>query len=469
MKIKHQFDLLVGGIILIPLLVIILQFLFWRLQREESHPVIPVYEKLTPMLRSTMNSKEWKIIRSLVLRLRPNTDIVLFHEDMTVIYSSIEGFLAGKKMKIERVYSLLQGGNPRYGYTFESAPWLREGRVFILLRNDREARSVFPPSSLIIRSLLFVVFGLFSFVFVMSLLITRSFTRSVLILEDTTRRIAAGELDLNVEISKTEFLRKNNEITSLAASLNRMRLALKEEEQRRSRFIMGISHDLKTPLTLIKGHAEAIEDGVTTGPAQGRSLKIIIQRADQLEGMIDDLVNFVRIDTRAWRLRLSRVKLRGFLAAYGRWITDESALLKRRVEWTLDLPEELSVPMDEGLVTRALENLMSNALRYTPEGGLVWFRAYLKKTSAAKTGASGGKYRIIIEVEDNGPGIAGKDLPHVFDIFYRGDNSRRQQGMGLGLSVVKGVVDSHGWELTVESPTGSGETGGPGTRFRIII
>jgi signal transduction histidine kinase len=461
MKIKHQFNLLVGGIILVPVLTIVLQFLFWRLQLAESYPVIPVYEKLSPMFRSTMNNREWKTIRAFVLRLRPNTDIVLFREDMTVIYSSIEGFLAGKQMKIEKIYSLLQKGNPRYGYTFESPPWLREGRIFLLLRNDREARPAFPPSSLIIRSLLFVIFGLFSFVLVMSLLITRSFTQSVLILEDTTRRIAAGELDLNVEVSKTEFLRKNNEITSLAASLNRMRLALKEEEQRRSRFIMGISHDLKTPLTLIKGHAEAIEDGMTTGAAQGRSLKIIIRRADQLEGMIDDLVNFVRMDTGAWRLRLSKVKLRDFLAAYGRWISDGSALLKRRVEWTLDLPEELSVPMDEGLVTRALENLMSNALRYTPEGGLVWFRA--------KTETSGGKDRIIIEVEDNGPGIAEKDLPYVFDTFYRGDNSRRQQGMGLGLSVVKGVIDSHGWELTVESPAGAGETGGPGTRFRIII
>jgi signal transduction histidine kinase len=246
-----------------------------------------------------------------------------------------------------------------------------------------------------------------------------------------------------------------------------MRLALKEEGQSRSRFIMGISHDLKTPLTLIKGYTEAIRDGVAAGPeARNDSLAIIAGKVEQLEGMIDDLINFVRLDTGEWRGTLHKVKLRGFLELQGLRFKDDAELLRRRAEYRIELPGELSVSMDEALVSRALENLMNNALRYTGEGDAIRLRAFV-----VNEGAEEG---VILEVEDSGPGIAEADLPHVFEMFYRGGNSRRLQGMGLGLPVVKGIMDSHGWEITVESPAfaeaGEGTcNSGRGTRFRIRI
>jgi signal transduction histidine kinase len=276
--------------------------------------------------------------------------------------------------------------------------------------------------------------------------------------------MAAGELDLNLEIEKTEFLRRDNEITSLTFSLNRMRLALKEEEQSRSRFIMGVSHDLKTPLALIKGYAEAIQDGITIGPeAQRNSLSIIADKVDQLDGMINDLINFVRLNTGEWRQMLKKVELRGFLENCAGRLRDDAELLKRRLECRLDLPAELYIPMDEALVSRALENLVNNALRYTKENGLVRLSAFTRGDS------------VIIEVEDSGPGISPEDLPHIFEMFYRGDNSRRRQGLGLGLSVVKGVIDSHGWRISAESPIFAGDKNqgapqqAPGTRFTIIV
>jgi signal transduction histidine kinase len=300
-----------------------------------------------------------------------------------------------------------------------------------------------------IRALVTVLALSVIFVLVMSLIIARSITQSVLILEAATRRIASGELDLALEV------KGSNEITSLTASLNRMRLALKEDQQRRSRFIMGITHDLKTPLALIKGYAEAIEDGVADG---GRSLEIIATKVDQLEGMIDDLLDFVQVDSGEWRKNLSRVNLDSFLSIYTRRIRDDAALLNRRVEISIELPGELEVPMDERLAIRALENLTNNAIRYTAEDGLIKIFAYVKETDTFKKQA-------VIEVSDNGKGISEEDLPHVFETLYRGSNSRREQGMGLGLAVVKGVADSHGWQISVDSNS----SGIQGSRFRIVI
>jgi signal transduction histidine kinase len=268
----------------------------------------------------------------------------------------------------------------------------------------------------------------------------------VMTLEASTRRIAAGELDVAVDV------RGSNEITSLTSSLNRMRLALKDEESRRARFIMGVSHDLKTPLALIKGYAEAIGDGMAEDPESlERSVEIIGSKVDQLEGMIDDLIGFVKVNTGEWRRKLEPVELEPFLTTYAKRVLADTELLDRRSESRITLPTDLAVPMDDRLVLRALENLVNNAVRYTAPGALVRLDARVEGS------------RAVIEIADDGPGMDAEELDRIFDPFYRGSASRREQGMGLGLSVVKGVVDSHGWDISVSSKKGAGSV------FRISI
>jgi signal transduction histidine kinase len=201
---------------------------------------------------------------------------------------------------------------------------------------------------------------------------------------------------------------------------------------------MGISHYLKTPLALVKGYAEALEEEL--GEAGGNALShlgIIQSKADQLEGMIDDLIDYERVDAGEWSRGLASMDFGGFFRTFAKRIEADAALLGREVGWKVDLPEPAIVRMDERLVTRALENLVNNSLRYTAKGGKI-------ELSARSEGEA-----FIISVSDDGPGISSEDLPRIFEPFYRGSSSRREQGMGLGLSVVKTVFESHGWTIGV--------------------
>jgi signal transduction histidine kinase len=448
MKIKTQFHLLIAGIVLLPVLTVSAQLLMTRItqnQRVNAYD-IPVYEEIMPLVGEGFAAEDWKPISAFISKVRPNTDITVFRNDMLVIYSTFDDFAAGEFALETEILSLIKTENHRYGYSFESPPWVREGQVFLLLRFDRDAP--IPPNPLLVTGIIVLTFIILilAFVLIMFFFIAQSITQSVLALEEATRRIAHGELDLAVEA------KGSNEITSLARSFNQMRLAIIENEQRRYRFIMGITHDLKTPLALIKGYAEAIKDGITDDPASRlHSVGIITAKVDQLEGMIDDLIDFTRLDTGEWRRTLENVRLAPFLTQFAAFVPDDAELLNRQVTVKIDLPEDLVVPMDERLANRALSNLVNNALRYTDPGGLIRILAYAERD------------RIIIEIADDGQGIHESDLPHIFDLCYRGTSSRREQGMGLGLSVVRGVIDTHGWEILVDSKRGSGSV------FRIII
>jgi signal transduction histidine kinase len=121
----------------------------------------------------------------------------------------------------------------------------------------------------------------------------------------------------------------------------------------------------------------------------------------------------------------------------------DSQLLKRNLVSQLDLPDDWAVACDGRSIRRCLENLVHNALRYTQAGGTVGLTA--RKLPQG----------VELIVWDNGPGIATEDLPHLFDPFYRGTHSRRETGMGLGLSIVKTILDSHGWSIQAESDQGA--------------
>ena len=275
----------------------------------------------------------------------------------------------------------------------------------------------------------------------MSFLILRSLNGSILTLEGATRRIAGGDLDFELPA------RGNDQIASLTRSFDSMRRALKEEYARRARFIMGVSHDLRTPLTLIRGYVEAIADGFAVEPeAQHKYLGIILDKTRGLEGMIADLIEFVRMETGQWRMTHRDVPARPFLMDIARRFAEDALILKRDFGWSIDVPDSLTIRMDAGLFTRALENLAGNAIRYTQENGKISLTARVVQGE------------ILLSIADSGIGIPMEDLSRIYDPFYRGTNSRREQGFGLGLTTVKSIIESHGWSIGVTSEVGLGTT-----------
>jgi signal transduction histidine kinase len=155
--------------------------------------------------------------------------------------------------------------------------------------------------------------------------------------------------------------------------------------------------------------------------------------------MINDLLEFVRMDTGEWRGRLQKIDIGEFLKTFAKRISVDAELFHHHTVIDIALPPALYIPLDERLTARALENLVNNAIRYTPDGTTI------------RLGAEAAEKAIRITISDNGPGISKADLPHVFEMFYRGSSSRREEGMGLGLSIVKWVVFSHGWSIAVTS------------------
>jgi signal transduction histidine kinase len=203
-----------------------------------------------------------------------------------------------------------------------------------------------------------------------------------------------------------------------------------------------IAHDLRSPLSVITGYAEALSDNKL--PGNQEVYNILLQETKHLDRLVDDLRLLTLADTGELPLTrqptfpqalLERVVARHTVAA-------KQHQIELQIESKKDLPQ---VNVDVERMSQVLDNLILNAFRYTPEGGKVQLSALL--TNGV----------VQIKVKDTGKGISPEDLPHIFDRFYRGDKSRQHNGeSGLGLAIAKSIVEAHGGKISVESTPGKG-------------
>lgn len=274
---------------------------------------------------------------------------------------------------------------------------------------------------------------------IISLLILRNLSRNFKKLERGVEAISSGNLDYEISIPGNDYF------TSYARAFNNMRIALKEEKEREGRFIMGISHDLKTPLTLIGGYTEALADDVSGSPeVKENYLSIIQKKLRDLDIKIDTLIDYRRMETGEWKKSLEKVGLSGLLEETCGMIFEDAEFLKIQFKGNINIPADYVTDMDQALFRRALENIISNSFRHTPEGGRVDLTAYMLGGAAT------------LEITDSGCGIEPGELNNILEPFYRASKSRREPGFGLGLSIVKSISDAHGWTVEVESEPGFG-------------
>ncbi|HET6485892.1 MAG TPA: HAMP domain-containing sensor histidine kinase [Spirochaetia bacterium] len=442
MKLRTQFVLLVGGIIAVPFLVAAFVLLVqYRMDRDRQP--LPNYGMITQWIRRqvpwAVNHHEYAALRA---SRPPGLDIMLVDGTNTISFSTIPEIGAGISATSGALLEYIRRNSDSFHFQIDATrnPEASGNALMILkVPRIRPEEQTFRNQFLAIVT--YSAIALLVFSSLMSFLILRSLNRSILKLEGATRRIAEGDLDFELSA------RGNDQISSLTRSFDSMRRALKEEYARRSRFIMGVSHDLRTPLTLIQGYVEAINDGLAPEPdSQKRYLSIILDKTRALEGMITDLIEFVRMETGQWRMTHRDVTIQTFLTENARRFAEDAFILKRDFGWSINIPPEAAVRMDAGLFSRALENLVGNAIRYTsPEGKI--------NLSARLDGE-----HVLMSISDTGIGIPPEDLSRIFDPFYRGTNSRREQGFGLGLTTVKSIIESHGWAIGVSSQLGQGTT-----------
>jgi signal transduction histidine kinase len=256
--------------------------------------------------------------------------------------------------------------------------------------------------------------------------------------------IARGDLSQRVPIASKD------EVGELAATFNRMATALERAEELRRNMTADVAHELRTPLSVIRGRLEGVLDGVY--PATPEHLQPILEAIELLTYLVEDLRLLAQAEAGQLSLQKRAVDVGDLLR--DAQVNFEPQATDKGVTLGLDLPPGLpEVMADWHRVVQVLSNLLVNALRHTPEGG----RVTLSATSLAPSG--GGKQGAVkLTVADTGAGIPADDLPYVFDRFWRGEKSRSRAGggSGLGLAIARQLVELHGGMMGVESTPGKG-------------
>ncbi len=278
----------------------------------------------------------------------------------------------------------------------------------------------------------------------LGMILVRTLIRPLRELTEATQAISQGDLERQVTV------RSRDELGQLAASFNQMSADLAEANRLRRQMTADIAHDLRSPLTVLSGYIESLRDGVLQ-PTPGM-LEVMHDEVQHLEHLVEDLRTLSLADAHELPLQRHPIPpgdLLERIAAKYAYPAQE-----RQVDLSVNLDQGVpEVEVDPERMAQVLSNLVSNALRYTPAGGRITL------TAQRQNGTT------LLHVEDTGSGIPPDHLPHIFDRFYRADETRHQEGgeSGLGLAIAKSIVEAHGGTINVRSEVGRG------TRFTIKL
>ncbi len=268
-------------------------------------------------------------------------------------------------------------------------------------------------------------------------------------LQLATENIKAGNLDFTVEADGKD------EIGELCRNFEEMRFRLKESEEEKLAgekenrvLISNISHDLKTPITAIKGYVEGIMDGVADTPQkQEKYIRTIYNKANEMDTLINELTLYAKIDTNRIPYNFSRINVADYFEDCVEEVGLDLEAKNIRLNYIDYADKDVLIIADPEQLRRVINNIISNSIKYLDkEQGFINIRI-----------RDVGDF-IQIEFEDNGKGIPAKDLPYIFDRFYRADASRNSStgGSGIGLSIVKKIIEDHGGKIWVNSKEGTG-------------
>jgi signal transduction histidine kinase len=271
--------------------------------------------------------------------------------------------------------------------------------------------------------------------------LTRRITKPVESLAEAADQVAEGHYD--VELPQ---LPGGDEISHLASRFGEMADRLQEAEELERNFLMTVSHELRTPLTAIRGHVEALREGVAQDEASRReSLEVIAAEAGRLERLVGDVLDLAKLDTRRFSLRSEEVDMARLLERAYTTFSEEAR--RRGIDYQSEIHARPVIVADGDRVLQIISNLLSNAFRWTPDGG----RVELELDQANGV--------VSVAVQDTGPGIAEDERDRIFRPFW----SRDGGGTGLGLAIARELAAAHGGSIVLESEPGRG------ARFELVI
>ena len=303
--------------------------------------------------------------------------------------------------------------------------------------------------NLVFQSICSIVFILVLTAAFFTMWIYRSVLRPINVLKDAAKKISDGNLNFHINASDKD------ELGELCICFEEMRQRLKESSEEKIQYdeeskelISNISHDLKTPITAIKGYVEGIMDGVADTPQKlDRYVKTIYNKAVDMDRLIDELTFYSKIDTNKIPYNFNKINVKEYFADCAEEVGMDLESANIRFQYANYVDESVQVIADPEQLRRVINNIISNSVKYFDKE-----RCFINMRIRDV-----GDF-IQIEIEDNAKGIGQKDLPYIFDRFYRTDSSRNSTkgGSGIGLSIVRKIIEDHGGKIWANSKEGIG-------------
>ncbi len=386
----------------------------------------------------------------ILMESESNTDVVITDEKKNILSSSITNHSYDKYIKKEFGDIPYKGeiaeGNWRQEPVISTmSPIKINGQTsgYVFMFQDTE--SVHNLIQSLNKHFLLIGFISVFITIIIIIFLSRGITKPLIQMKEATSQINKGNFAVTLPQKSAD------ELGELATSIETLATDLNYLKRERNEFLASISHELRTPLTYIKGYADILLKQNPPTDEREKYLAIIVTEINRLNLLIQDLFELAKIDKNSFVIKKEKIDLSIFLKRLERKLTP--AINEKNMIFNVHNPSSLNLHADPIRLEQILLNLLDNAIKYSKTGGIVELKVWKEKKT------------IHFLIRDNGKGIPEKDIPYIFNRFYRVEKSRKRSlgGTGLGLSIVQELVHAHGAEITLKSQEQIG------TEFEIIF
>lgn len=271
-----------------------------------------------------------------------------------------------------------------------------------------------------------------------TVVVTSRMTDPLMTINQATRRFGQGDFSVRLAVEGDE------EITQMAATFNRMADFVERNENSRSSFVANVAHELRTPMTSIKGFVDGIRDGTIPPESQDRYLAVISDEVGRLARLTNSMLDISKLESGEFVMNTKEYNIWDTIAAVA--FSMENRIEEGNISLKGFRPRKIMVKADEDIIHQVVYNIFDNALKFTPPGGYI----------ALDVQSEGAPGFVTVKIRNSGQGISSDALPYIFERFYKGDYSRsvHTKGAGIGLFIAKTLVQRSGGDITVESREG---------------